>query len=298
MAWCTARDLDPLRGYGLAWRAVCDLDRGRWDEAGAAEQIARGAAQHVPSEIVALTVLGRVRARRGDPDADGPLERAWTLAGQTGDVSRLWPVAAARAESAWLTGRPERIEALVSDTYRLAVDRGHAWAVGELGYWLWMSGAAPEPVAWAARPWALQVAGNAAAARRIWRELGCPYEAAMAGSESDDRAVQFAALRELHHLGAWPAAELSARRMRDAGIRGLPDGHGGRPSTTPRGLTERQADVLELLSDGLRNTEIAARLHISPKTVDHHVSAVLTKLGVGTRQEAARWTATGAAPTP
>ena len=57
----------------------------------------------------------------------------------------------------------------------------------------------------------------------------------------------------------------------------------------PGRLTDRELDVLLLLSEGLRNVDIAARLHISPKTVDHHVSAILAKLGVGSRQEAARW---------
>jgi DNA-binding NarL/FixJ family response regulator len=55
------------------------------------------------------------------------------------------------------------------------------------------------------------------------------------------------------------------------------------------GLTDREVEILNLLPDGLRNVDIAARLHISPKTVDHHVSAILAKLGVGSRREAAGW---------
>ena len=57
---------------------------------------------------------------------------------------------------------------------------------------------------------------------------------------------------------------------------------------TPAGLTPRQLEVLSLLSEGLTNAEIADRLVVSPRTVDHHVAAVLTKLGATTRREAAR----------
>jgi DNA-binding NarL/FixJ family response regulator len=65
---------------------------------------------------------------------------------------------------------------------------------------------------------------------------------------------------------------------------------GPRPATRahPAGLTERQVDVLGMLGEGLTNAEIAARLVVSVRTVDHHVSAVLTKLGVPTRRDAAR----------
>ena len=55
----------------------------------------------------------------------------------------------------------------------------------------------------------------------------------------------------------------------------------------PAGLTGRQLEVLGLLAEGLRNGQIADRLVLSPKTVDHHVSAILRKLDVGTRTEAA-----------
>jgi DNA-binding CsgD family transcriptional regulator len=264
----------------------------------AATDVADDRAQHVPSTIVALTVLGRLRARRGDPDPDEPLERAWLLARQTGDLARLWPVAAARAESAALQGHPERIVGLVADTYLLAVERKHAWATGELGHWLRTAGQEREPVTWAARPWALQIAGAARDARRQWQELGCPYEAAVALSSVADDAAQLAALHELQGLGAWPAAGLLTRRMHEHGIRGLPRRPRRTTSRHPAGLSERQADVLDLMTEGLRNVEIAARLHISPKTVDHHVSAVLGKLGVRTRREAARWAQTHARPVP
>jgi DNA-binding NarL/FixJ family response regulator len=52
-------------------------------------------------------------------------------------------------------------------------------------------------------------------------------------------------------------------------------------------LTARQLEVLALVGEGLRNKEIAARLVLSERTVDHHVAAILRKLEVGTRGQAA-----------
>jgi DNA-binding NarL/FixJ family response regulator len=109
----------------------------------------------------------------------------------------------------------------------------------------------------------------------------------MAGDDDPDR--QLDALQRLHSRGAWPAAQLIARQLRTRGVRNLPRRPRGATRKNPAHLTERQLEVLGLLTDGLRNADIAARLHISAKTVDHHVSAVLAKLGVDSRQEAAKW---------
>jgi len=114
--------------------------------------------------------------------------------------------------------------------------------------------------------------------------LGCPYEQARALADGDTTA-QTAALVIFERLDAKPAIDDVRQRLRAAGIRNLPR------STTrenPFGLTARQMDILTVVAEGLTNSEIAARLHLSPKTVDHHVSAVLAKLDVHSREEAAQ----------
>jgi DNA-binding NarL/FixJ family response regulator len=75
---------------------------------------------------------------------------------------------------------------------------------------------------------------------------------------------------------------MRARRLR------VPQGPRGATRANPAGLTARQVEVLSLLARGLTNAEIADRLVVSPRTAEHHVAAVLTKLGAATRRDAAR----------
>ncbi|HET8759270.1 MAG TPA: LuxR C-terminal-related transcriptional regulator, partial [Solirubrobacteraceae bacterium] len=139
---------------------------------------------------------------------------------------------------------------------------------------------------WIAEPFRLQIAGDAIAAAARWRDRGCPYEAARALAESERPDAVAAGLAELEQLGATPAAKLARERLRALGA---PVPRGPRRATreNPGGLTARELEVLRLLAQGLRNAEIADNLVISRKTADHHVSAILGKLGVRTRVEAA-----------
>jgi DNA-binding CsgD family transcriptional regulator/tetratricopeptide (TPR) repeat protein len=287
--WCGEHDLDIHGDYCLAWSARSAFEQGRWSEAAdAASRAAGHRIEHAPTRIVSLTTLGRLRVRRGDPDADTLLAQAWDLACQTGDLQRLWPVAAGRAEAAWLSGDPDRIPSLVNGTFQRALQLQQRWPIGELGYWLWKAGALEQAPPQAAEVYARQINGDWHQAGQAWEAIGCPYEAALARAEGDDPDQLRTALDYLIRLGARPMADRLTARLRDLGVRSLPRRPSRATGDHPAGLTARELEVLGLLVGGATNNDIATRLHISPKTAGHHVSAILTKLDVPTRRHAAR----------
>jgi DNA-binding NarL/FixJ family response regulator len=125
--------------------------------------------------------------------------------------------------------------------------------------------------------------GDHAAAAEQWAGLGCPLYHALALADTDDPRSLREALQIVQWLDARPLVTRIRQRLLALGAIELP--RGPRPSTrrNPYGLTDRELEILTHLGDGLRNAEIADRLVLSPKTVDHHVGAVLRKLGVSDR---------------
>jgi DNA-binding CsgD family transcriptional regulator len=283
----STRDLGTLGRCSMVWGTRLDLVLGRWDEAAErASAVIDDPGTADASRLVALISLGLVHARRGGEDAWTILDRALILARESGEAQRLVPVAAARAELAWLEGDAPRARAEVSEALELAVRLGRPWYVGELAVWTWRGGNQP-PTARMAFPFALQVAGDWRGAAEELERLGCSYDAALATFEGDDPDALLRALKVLDGLKAKPAASRLRRRLSELGVRGVPRGPLAARRKHPFDLTAREQEVLEALALGLSNAEISKRLFVSPKTVDHHVSSILSKLGVPSRGVAA-----------
>jgi DNA-binding CsgD family transcriptional regulator/tetratricopeptide (TPR) repeat protein len=284
------RDLDYLRRYTLSWLALVRMYQGEWSEAtGIALGVASRPRVAAISRIMALVALGRIRARRGDPEAWPVLDEALELALGTGTLQRLGPVHAARAEAAWLSGDPDSVRSEAAAAWDLAERYRHPWFVGELGYWRWLAGdgtVLENLPGFAAKPFVLQITGSVVAAADAWQQLGCPYEAARALAESSEEADLRSALDRFTMLGAQPAAAIVTRRLREGGARGIPRGPTALTRKHPAGLTLRERQVLTLLAEGLRNSEIAQQHGVSVRTVDHQVSAILAKLDSRSRGEA------------
>jgi DNA-binding CsgD family transcriptional regulator len=264
IAYCEERDILSWQLYITAWRARLHLERGQWDAAAAdARSVLAAEGISAMNRILALAVLGTVKTRRGDPGAQELLDEARDLVLQVPELLRIAVVALARAEAAWLRGDlPSAVEEL-RDAVALADRVGATPERHDLDLWLWRAGGRDAPPA-----------GRVA--------TGDPSDEALALSDRGDVESLQSAVTILEQLGDGCLIHILRQRLRSLGVRGP------RTPAHPAGLTPRELQILELLDEGLRNADIATRLHLSPKTVDHHVSSVLSKLGVKSRGEAAR----------
>ncbi len=288
IAFAAERDLDRMHLYMMSWWAMTHLRLSRWEAAAAAaETVLRHPGVSVPSRITALSALGLARARRGDAGVFEALDEALELARPIGFLHRIGLVRAARAEAAWLSGDMKGAAEEAAACYDLALAKRHPWFGGELAYWLARGrNRSITPPGWMAEPFQAEIAGEWQRAAAAWERIGCPYETARALAGGDETA-QRDALAAFERLGARPAADALRQQLRAAGVARIP--RGPRPATreNPFNLTARQMEIVALLAESLTNAQIAARLQLSPKTVDHHVSAVLAKMDVSTREEAA-----------
>jgi DNA-binding CsgD family transcriptional regulator len=234
--------------------------------------------------IIAKAVAATVRVRRGEPSAAQSLNGLLQLIQGATELQDIGPVAAVRAEAAWLKGDLAGCAAEARPGFELALTRPDRWTLGELALWMWRGGALLDPPARMARPFALQISGDWRAAAQEWERIGCPYERAWALADGDEGA-QRTALSIFESLGARPATDILRRRFRAQGVRDIPKGTRPGSKGHPHGLSDREVEVLTLLPE-LQPAQIARRLYLSAKTVEHHVESIYTKLGVHTRAEA------------
>jgi DNA-binding CsgD family transcriptional regulator len=286
VAYSAERDLVAMELYQRASLASVRLCRSQWRAAREeAESLAQSPGAIAATRIVALTCLARAKAIMNE-DATEMLVEAQALAEQTGELQRLGPVAVARAEAAWLAGDPACVVDAASAMFEAARTREDRWLAGELGLWLHRANVEVDPRG-LAEPYAREIAGDHTTAA-LWTELGYPLEAARARASSGTEVDLREALAEFERIGARADALRVTRLLRTMGVRGIP--RGPRPATRANAanLTVRELDVLLLLAEGASDRAIADRLFLSAKTVGHHVSSILAKLDVPSRDEAAR----------
>jgi DNA-binding CsgD family transcriptional regulator len=288
-------DLDSPNQYLLGRLAHLRMEQGRLREA---RTIAQGVMDMerlpVVMHLPALTVLGRVQIRMGEPGGHEALERALNEAAPTGEPQRIVPVRLALIEAGVLAGEfgaaAKQFEALFS----LDLSGLRAWDIGEIAAWWRRCGMPKHPLFESVdlpRPWALEIAGDVKASSAEWLRIGLPFEAGMAllqVADGDAEAMK-SGIVALEQIGARQAAAFGRRKAQELGLASqMPRSRRGpyaKARQHPLGITQSELEVLRLISEGRTNKDIARQLSRSPRTVEHQVSAVLGKFGSANRME-------------
>jgi DNA-binding CsgD family transcriptional regulator len=288
ITFCADRDMGMFQPLAIAGNGLAALHRGDWDCAATlSEDLLTRPGLGPLHRVLPLITAALLNARRGQGSVWPLLDEALACS-QPDDFFRLGPVWAARAEAAWLAGDDEAARAEAHNGLASAAGvMTDPWLVGHLRRWAHLAGSPPDTAAAVdtITPFRLEVSGDWQTAAAEWTRLGCPYEAAVAQLDGDIAAVQ-AALTTFRGLGARAAARRAQQRL--ARLRGrTPSRQRADTLSDPHRLTRRQRDVLELIVAGHSDADIATKLCISPRTAAHHVEAILAKLGVNNRTQAA-----------
>ncbi len=284
--YCEERCLDSGTSYMLSWKARLNFETGSWKEAySIADNLLKNEYLSPVIKIVALVVVARIKIRRGDPDAIPLLLEAKARAFETHELHRIIPVLVTLLEYEWITGEIVIEKEVLDRTIDMIEQSDNIFDNNEFAFWLLKARKRHLPLRELYEGSEVSSKAIALKAAVLWGKLGCPYEHAFAlfeGSDDDKRK----AITIVHQLGATAVYEKMKLEMRVFGIKSIPRGIRKTTQLNPALLTSRELDILPLLKEGLQNKEIAAKLFISAKTVDHHISSILFKLNVNSRVKA------------
>ena len=287
IAFTAEHELDCWWRWARVGLSRLALARGDWAQAAtlaaSSIQVRSGC---FTNQVNAYLTIVHIRARRGDPEVAAALETAEAACFEEPGPRLTILIDTAKAEAAFLSGDHDRARRIAESAFHHAIEHNLTWFAGELAHIVICAGGTIDGGFTLPGPYQFEQSGDWGAAARAWSELGAPYEAARARAMCSDEASLRQALSTFERLGALPMAALVTRRMRSLGIGSIPRGPRAATRSNPCGLTAREAEVLAQLGQGWTNGEIATRLFLSPRTVEHHVSAILLKLDAASRREA------------
>ena len=290
IAYDIDHDLDAWTYYLQGRLALLRMEQGRLKDA---VTMARAITEREDLTLVvrlpALLVQARAAMRLAAPETSRLMEQAYADAMATDELQHIVPARLTLIEHAWLTGNTALANEHLDALFALSEGDRHPWNIGERTVWARRLGRVKPGVDMAAlpEPFRLEMEGKIEPAAQAWRALGMPYAAAIVCLQSDDPDLLGQAVHDLQTMGADAGAAFARRRASDLGAtRRLPRPRRGNYKAArehPLGLTRREQDVLRLIVKGCSNREISETLGRSPRTVEHHVSAVLSKLNAQNR---------------
>ena len=292
----TQHDLDSWTHYLVGRLAQLRMEQGRLRDA---ETIARGVLKldrlTLLMKLPALIVLARVRLRLGEPDAAELGAKALQDAMATDESQYIVPALTSLIEAAWLDDKPRVAAEHLERLTNVGAAQMHPWNIGEAAVWARrLDVELPDDFhTEVPAPYAAELRGDYVAAADAWDSLGAPYSAALClmqmGAEITGPIIA-RTIKLLEPIEARAAAMKVRKLARALGLaKQLPRsrrGHYSAAKNHPLGLTKREQDILALVANGASNREIAETFARSQRTIEHHVSSVLSKLNVANRMEA------------
>ena len=284
--YCEDLGLDSWSVYMLSNKARLHLETGEWDKA--YHIAANIIADEEPSTIVRVGVLdvyATIKMRRGEHGVLPLLVEANDLAFKTMELHRIIPAMVASLEYEWITGKNFIEKEALDTTISMTGSMGNIYENSAFAFWLKKARNQSIVLREVFEGYNFDhMIGNANAIA-TWEKAGCPYELALSLFESsnDDKRKAVLIMQE---LGATAVYEKMKFELRKSGVKKIPRGARKTTQSNSAQLTARELEVLQLLNEGLQNKEIASRLFISAKTVDHHITSILYKLEVNSRAKA------------
>ena len=281
--YCEERDLDMGTTYLLLCKSWLNLETGHWDDAlRIANGLIKNQDQPAVVKIGALVVVAKIKMRRGERDVIPLLVEAKDKALKTLETQRVLPTLIAFLEYEWITGVHLLEKKDLDMAIQMVKETHKSYDCSEFAFWLLKARGRRLQLDEMYEGYHCSKHNDIIKAADIWEKLGCIYKQALLlfeGNEADKRKAMGIAQK----LGADVIFEKMKQLMRANGIKNVPRGISKVTRSNSAFLTGRELNVLPLLKEGLKNREIAERLYISPKTVDHHISSILFKLDVNSR---------------
>ncbi|WP_147160497.1 helix-turn-helix transcriptional regulator [Novosphingobium sediminis] len=279
----------------LGQRALIVVHTGQLDEASRlSDRALEGIGAPPAFAFPAILAQAMAAVRKGEPEAHKAISECVELAQRMGSKRRLAEALLGEIEYLALNGHRDKASELAKTCGQLAVESADPYNSNLAALWMFRLGHTPQDLG-AALHGAVseEFAGEGGAAAAVWLGGGYRFNASLARLYTVGTAAEaefLEALQELQAMGALAGIALAGSLAAERGIRLPAQGRKRGPyraaRSHPLGLTRREVDILRMMVDGESNREIAERLGRSLRTVEHHVSAILGKIGIESRVQA------------